>query len=185
MGRKFSFSIPGRPRGKARPRFARNGRTYTPAETVAAEREIAQIWKLKFPREAPLTAEAYNVGTGVETRLDALAPLLLDALGSDAQVSFSGERRAGDPANWRADTSRIAALGFDPTVRIEEGAARYATIPVGASWPEEEEAIRRLERAVLDEWKAADRSGERYFPIPRLLAAFSASKTTPDGSWPA
>jgi deoxyhypusine synthase len=28
----------------------------------------------------------------------------------------------------------------------------------------EEEAIRRLERAVLDEWTAADRSGERYFP---------------------
>ena len=28
----------------------------------------------------------------------------------------------------------------------------------------EEEAIRRLERSVLDEWTAADRSGERYFP---------------------
>ncbi len=28
----------------------------------------------------------------------------------------------------------------------------------------EEEAIRRLERAVLDEWTAADRSGEHYFP---------------------
>jgi len=28
----------------------------------------------------------------------------------------------------------------------------------------EEEAIRRLEHVVLDEWQAADRSGERYFP---------------------
>src|SRR6187399_425830 len=28
----------------------------------------------------------------------------------------------------------------------------------------EEEAIRRLERAVLDEWTAADRSGKAYFP---------------------
>jgi len=28
----------------------------------------------------------------------------------------------------------------------------------------EEEAIRRLERAVLDEWTAADKSGEHYFP---------------------
>jgi len=28
----------------------------------------------------------------------------------------------------------------------------------------EEEAIRRIERAVLDEWQNADRAGERYFP---------------------
>jgi len=28
----------------------------------------------------------------------------------------------------------------------------------------EEEAMRRLERAVMDEWKTADASGERYFP---------------------
>lgn len=77
-------------------------------------------------REAPLEAEAYNVGTGVETRLDELAPLLLAALGSDAPVSFSGERRPGDPVNWRADTTRIAALGFEPAVPVTEGAARYA-----------------------------------------------------------
>jgi UDP-glucose 4-epimerase len=77
-------------------------------------------------REAPLKAEAYNVGTGVETRLDELAPLLLEALHSDAPLSFSGEARAGDPANWRADVSRLAALGFEPEARVEEGAARYA-----------------------------------------------------------
>jgi nucleoside-diphosphate-sugar epimerase len=62
----------------------------------------------------------------VETRLDELAPLLLEALHSDAPLSFSGEARAGDPANWRADVSRLAALGFEPEVRVEEGAARYA-----------------------------------------------------------
>jgi deoxyhypusine synthase len=28
----------------------------------------------------------------------------------------------------------------------------------------EEEAIRRLERSVLDEWTRADKAGERYFP---------------------
>lgn len=36
------FAVPGKPQGKARPRFAR-GRTYTPAKTVAYEREIARI----------------------------------------------------------------------------------------------------------------------------------------------
>lgn len=74
----------------------------------------------------PLGAEAYNVGTGTETRLAALAPRLLEALGSDAAVSFSGETRAGDPANWCADTARLAGLGFEPAVPIEEGIVRYA-----------------------------------------------------------
>jgi UDP-glucose 4-epimerase len=76
-------------------------------------------------RAAPLQAEAYNVGTGRDTRIDTLAALLLEVLGSDAPVSFSGEARAGDPANWRADLSRLAALGFEPEVRVEEGAAGY------------------------------------------------------------
>lgn len=77
-------------------------------------------------REAPLTAEAYNVGTGAETRLDELAPLLLSALECEAPVSFLGEGRPGDPANWRADTARIAALGFQPSIAVQEGAVRYA-----------------------------------------------------------
>jgi UDP-glucose 4-epimerase len=76
-------------------------------------------------RAAPLQAEAYNVGTGTETRIDALAALLLNVLGSEAPVSFSGEARAGDPANWRADVSRLVELGFEPGVRVEEGAAVY------------------------------------------------------------
>jgi UDP-glucose 4-epimerase len=75
---------------------------------------------------APLAAEAYNVGTERETRLSELAPMLLEALGSDAPVAFSGQSRAGDPRHWRADTSRIAALGFAPRVGLEEGVRRYA-----------------------------------------------------------
>jgi Holliday junction resolvase RusA-like endonuclease len=35
------FTVHGKPQGKARPRFAK-GRTYTPAKTVAYEREIAE-----------------------------------------------------------------------------------------------------------------------------------------------
>ena len=33
----FEFEIPGDPKGKGRPRFTRNGRTFTPAETVRYE----------------------------------------------------------------------------------------------------------------------------------------------------
>ncbi|MBL9148807.1 MAG: deoxyhypusine synthase family protein [Phycisphaerae bacterium] len=53
----------------------------------------------------------------------------------------------------------------------------------------EEEAIRRLERAVLDEWTRADKSGERYFPhefFYRILLSGKLKKfydTDPKNSW--
>jgi Holliday junction resolvase RusA-like endonuclease len=38
-----SFFIPGKPTGKGRPRFTRQGHTYTPAITAAAEKMVASI----------------------------------------------------------------------------------------------------------------------------------------------
>ncbi|MDZ4752939.1 MAG: deoxyhypusine synthase family protein [Phycisphaerae bacterium] len=53
----------------------------------------------------------------------------------------------------------------------------------------EEEAIRRLEKAVLDEWTRADKASERYFPhefFYRILLAGKLKKfydTDPKNSW--
>jgi len=53
----------------------------------------------------------------------------------------------------------------------------------------EEEAIRRLERAVLDEWRRADKAGERYFPhefFYRILLSGKLKKhyqIDPRNSW--
>ena len=53
----------------------------------------------------------------------------------------------------------------------------------------EEEAIRRLEKAVLDEWLAADRSGEAYFPHEFFYRILRAGKLRqyyqidPKASW--
>ena len=47
----------------------------------------------------------------------------------------------------------------------------------------EEEAMRRIERAVLEEWHAADRSGERYFPhefMYQLLRSGELEAVLPD-----
>ena len=40
----------------------------------------------------------------------------------------------------------------------------------------EEEAIRRIETAILDEWTAADRAGERYFPHEFLYRVLRSGK---------
>jgi UDP-glucose 4-epimerase len=71
-------------------------------------------------------ARPYNLATGEETRIDELAALLIGAIGKSIPVEFSGEARPGDPHRWRADISRLTALGFAPGVPIKEGAQAYA-----------------------------------------------------------
>lgn len=74
---------------------------------------------------AEFEGEAYNVATGVETSIARLAELVTRELGG-SDVRFSGARRPGDPERWQGDITRLRALGFEPTVRIDEGAAAYA-----------------------------------------------------------
>lgn len=44
----ITFTIPGRPFAKQRPRATRQGRVYTPKETVSFERTVGQIAALHF-----------------------------------------------------------------------------------------------------------------------------------------
>ena len=49
----ITFTIPGKPFGKQRPRATRQGRMYTPAQTVAFETVVRQVGIEHFP--TPLT----------------------------------------------------------------------------------------------------------------------------------
>jgi UDP-glucose 4-epimerase len=56
-----------------------------------------------------------------------VARALVEALGGrPGDVVFDGTVREGDPRAWQADVTRLAALGFAPTVTIADGLARYA-----------------------------------------------------------
>lgn len=58
----ISFTVPGAPKGKGRPRFARSGNrivTYTPADTVAYEKLIAAKAKEAMRGEKPMTGGVY------------------------------------------------------------------------------------------------------------------------------
>ncbi len=46
-----TFTIPGKPLGKQRPRVLRNGITYTPKETVNYETLVKEIYWNKYPTE--------------------------------------------------------------------------------------------------------------------------------------
>lgn len=57
---KVTFTVPGIPVGKGRPRFMRNGHTYTPQKTRDYEDKVVQCWKCQswkgFADGIPLTA---------------------------------------------------------------------------------------------------------------------------------
>ena len=58
-----TFTIPGEPRGKGRPRFMRNGHTYTPPETTQYEKLVRQAYikevgdRQLFPRGMPVEVQ--------------------------------------------------------------------------------------------------------------------------------
>lgn len=71
--------------------------------------------------------EIYNLASGRETTIAELAALLLTALGSSVQPEFDQRATSGNPLHWRADITKISALGFHPTITLEQGLRATAT----------------------------------------------------------
>ncbi len=67
-----------------------------------------------------------NGGAGQPVSVRQIADLLRDALGSRAEIRFSGQGRPGDPRSLVADVSAAGDLGFQPRTSLSEGVARYA-----------------------------------------------------------
>jgi UDP-glucose 4-epimerase len=76
-------------------------------------------------RRAPCRGEAYNVASGVETRIRDLADLILSNLEVPPPVQFSGVQNPGNPSNWRAAIAPVTELGFAPLTSLEQGIANY------------------------------------------------------------
>lgn len=77
--------------------------------------------------KAPAQGEIYNLSNGDEVTIAELASLLLKALGSSAEAQFDGVATPGNPLRWQADIAKIRALGFAPTIPLEQGLRAVAT----------------------------------------------------------
>ncbi len=75
---------------------------------------------------APAQGEIYNLATGRETTIAELARLILGVLEKPDAPAFDGINPSGNPLRWQADISRIAALGFAPTLPLETGLRQVA-----------------------------------------------------------
>ena len=71
---------------------------------------------------ASFSGEAINVGSGEETPIITLAEKIYSALGLDAKPRLQNVQEiAGNPMRWRADVSRLSALGFEREVSLDAG----------------------------------------------------------------
>ena len=77
---------------------------------------------------APMKGEAYNLASGREVTIAELAELALAALEYQGKLKFDGQVPIGTPLNWKADITKLQALGFTPSVTLERG------VPTFANW---------------------------------------------------
>jgi len=85
------------------------------ADVARAARVIAE--------KAPAAGEVYNVATETETSIREAAGMICSHFPGASAPQFRGQPIKGDPQRWRADCSRLRALGFSPTLTLEEGLA--------------------------------------------------------------
>ena len=88
--------------------------------------DIARALHL-LAEKASCEGEIYNLASGRETSIAGLAAQLLAALGVEARPEFDQHATSGDPLHWRADISKISALGFQPSISLEQGLRATAT----------------------------------------------------------
>ncbi len=88
-------------------------------------RDVAVAVRIVAERAA-FEGEVYNVATGRETSIGALATMLVEAIGENVEIMFTGAARSGDPYRFRADMRKTEHLGFVPNVSIERGIKEYA-----------------------------------------------------------
>jgi dTDP-L-rhamnose 4-epimerase len=67
----------------------------------------------------------FNVGGGRAVTVIEFARLMLEALGSSTDPAVPGEFRVGDTRHTVSDITRMRALGWEPTVPVEQNAREY------------------------------------------------------------
>jgi dTDP-glucose 4,6-dehydratase/UDP-glucose 4-epimerase len=79
-------------------------------------------------------SDVFNLANGIEVTIREVAEHFLNQIKYKGSLLFTGETRAGDPANWRADIQKISMKGFNPQTGLKEGITKYI------QWLREEES---------------------------------------------
>jgi dTDP-L-rhamnose 4-epimerase len=125
----------------------KNGRAPLIYEDGHQSRDFISVHDLVRAKQMLLMDErahfgSFNVGTGRRTSILQIAQTLLDLYGrTDLGVEVTGKYRKGDIRDCYADISRLASLGFEAEVSLEEGLEELV------AWGEAETADDRVTSA--------------------------------------
>lgn len=86
--------------------------------------EIPRIISLIIERQKD-NFSVYNIANGSQIKVRQIAEFIKRYFGTEKEIIFSKKVRNGDPLNWEADISKIKALGYIPSVSIEDGINDY------------------------------------------------------------
>lgn len=67
--------------------------------------------------------DIYNAASGIETTIKSIALIFESEYAK--KIHFNGERKAGDPINWKADIEMIKEIGFLPKANLEISIRAY------------------------------------------------------------
>ena len=75
--------------------------------------------------KAAFSGEKINLANGKEYSIKTVADSFKKHLQTNIEIKFNNQVKAGDPLNWRADISVLQAMGYLPSVSLEDGIESY------------------------------------------------------------
>lgn len=74
---------------------------------------------------AKFEGQAINVANGEEVFIQDCVKCFYDLFGHPVAYRFSGQGRAGDPNNWKADITALKQLGYERKYSLTDGLKKY------------------------------------------------------------
>jgi len=71
--------------------------------------------------------DVVNVARGEEISIREAAETFYGLFDNSIGFTFGGEERIGDPINWVANIAKLKSMGFDATIDLKSGLARYVS----------------------------------------------------------
>ena len=100
----FEFTIPGKPCGKGRPRFTKNGHTFTPEKTANYETLVKLAFRQAYPNAEPIAAKVEVIA-----KITAYYPIPVST-----SKKLQAQMRAGlMKPTTKPDTDNIAKICLD------------------------------------------------------------------------
>lgn len=66
-----------------------------------------------------------NIANGTESSIQKVSSTFFEIFKPRVQLNFTGKNKKGDPINWKADISKLKALGYIQRFTLKEGLKHY------------------------------------------------------------